>query len=119
MQIIRTNVENLEANPLMLYKLTRSKVAKSVNKLTDEELDALYPVENFVEYVDKNNKGEDVTILAIESGNTILAAQSATFRETFNSIVDIVGNRHFTIAIISGVSKAGRRYMDCDLRAID
>ena len=119
MEIIRTNVKDLESNPLMLYKLTRSKVTKSVNKLTDEELDKLYPVDSFVEYVDKNNKGEEVTILSIVSGEDILAAQSATFRETFNSIVDIVGDRHFTIAITSGVSKAGRRYMDCDLRAID
>lgn len=119
MQIIRTNVKDLEANPLMLYKLTRSKVTKSVNKMTDEELDKLYPVDAFVEYADKNNKGEDVTILSFVSGEQIFAAQSATFRETFNSIVDIVGDRHFTIAITTGVSKAGRRYMDCDLRGID
>ena len=119
MQIIRTNVKDLEANPLMLYKLTRSKVTKSVNKMTDEELDKLYPVDAFVEYVDKNNKDEDVTILSFVSGEQIFAAQSATFRETFNSIVDIVGDRHFTIAITTGVSKAGRRYMDCDLRGID
>lgn len=119
MKIIRTNVKDLEANPLMLYKLTRSKVTKSVNKLSDEELDELYPVDAFVEYEDVNSKGEVVTILAIQSGDNILAAQSSTFRETFNNIVDIVGDRHFTIAIITGVSKAGRRYMDCDLRAID
>lgn len=119
MQIIRTNVENLENNPLLLYKLTRSKVTKSVNKMTDEELDKLYPVDHYVEYVDKNNKGEDVAILSFVSGDQIFAAQSATFRETFASIVDIVGDRHFTIAITTGVSKAGRRYMDCDLRGID
>lgn len=119
MQIIRTNVENLENNPLMLYKLTRSKLTKSVNKMTDEELDQLYPVDAYVEYADVNNKGEEVTILSFISGEDVFAAQSATFRETFFSIVDIVGDRHFTIAITTGVSKAGRRYMDCDLRGID
>ena len=120
MKILRTSVKDLETTPLMLYRLTQSRVSKPISKLTDAELDKLYPVDAFVEYEDVNNRGEVVTILSILSGDTILVAQSGTFRESFNHIVDIVGeNRHFTIAVITDVSKAGRRFMDCDLRAID
>lgn len=120
MKVIRTSIKDIETNPLMLYKMTQSKATKSVIKLTDEELDKLYTVDSFVEYEDVNNKGEVVTILAILSGDTVLAAQSATFRETFNKIVDIVGDhRKFTIAILTNVSKNGRRFVDCDLRGID
>lgn len=120
MKVIRTSIKDIETNPLMLYRMTQSKATKSISKLTDEELEKLYEIDEFVEYEDVNSKGEVVTILAMLSGENVLAAQSATFRESFNKIVDIVGeHRKFTIAVLTNVSKAGRRFVDCDLRAIN
>lgn len=116
MKIIRTNIADLEKSPLMLYKLTKSKSTKSISKMTDEELDAVYPVTAYCEYEDVNQRGETVTILSIMSGtDTVLAAQSAIFRDSFAGILDVVGDRNFTIRIITAVSKSGRKYMDCDL----
>ena len=119
MNIIRTNIENLMDSPLTLYRLTKSREAKSVNKLTDAELDAQYPVDAYAFYEDKNNKDESVTILSILSGTTVLVAQSSTFQRSFEDILDCVGNRHFTIRVLTGTSKNGRRYMDCDLCGLD
>lgn len=121
MKIIRTSVKDLDTNILMKYRMTQSKTSKAVSKMTDDELDALYRVVDFVEYEDVNQRGEVVTILSfLCDDDKVYAAQSSTFRESFNRIVDVVGDhRCFTIAIISNVSKAGRKFMDCDLRGID
>lgn len=119
MKIIKSNIENLEQSPLILYKLTKSKNAKGVAKLDDEELDKNYHVDAFCVYEDVNSKGENITLLSILSGNVVLTAQSATFRSSFDDILEVVGNRGFTISILSGESKGGRRYMDCDLVDID
>lgn len=119
MEIIRTSDKDLINDPVFIYKMTRGKTTISVNKLDDDQLDRDYAVSAFVLYKDVNSKGEDVEILSVltESG-LVLAAQSKTFKESFFDIVDIVGDRPFSIRVLSGTSKSGRRYMDCDLASI-
>lgn len=119
MKVVKTNIENLEASPLMLYKLTRSKNAKLVSKLDDDELDKIYHVDCFAKYEDVNNKGETVELLSIMSGETVLTAQSATFKHSFDDILSLVSDRGFSIQIVCGESKSGRRYMDCELYDVD
>ena len=41
MKVIRTSIKDLDTNILMKYRMTQSKTAKAVSKMTDEELDAL------------------------------------------------------------------------------
>lgn len=119
LKIIDTSDHELLNDPVFLYKMTRGKTTISVNKMDDDQLDRDYAVSAFVLYKDVNNKGEDVEILSVltESG-LVLAAQSKTFKESFFDIVDIVEERPFSIRVLSGTSKSGRRYMDCDLASI-
>ena len=119
LRIIDTSAPELREDPVFMYRMTHGKNTVSVNKLDDDQLENDYPVSAWVVYTDVNSKGEDVEILSIltESG-LILAAQSKTFKESFFDIVDIVGDRAFSIRVLSGTSKAGRRYMDCDLASI-
>lgn len=118
-KIINTSDQELINNPVFVYQMTRGKATVSVNKLDDDQLDQDYPVRAWLVYTDVNSKGEDVEILSVltESG-LVLAAQSKTFKESFFDIVDIVGDRPFSIRVLSGTSKSGRRYMDCDLASI-
>lgn len=119
LKIIDTSDHELLKDPVFLYKMTRGKTTVSVNKLDDDQLDQDYSVSAWLIYTDVNSKGEDVEILSIltESG-LVLAAQSKTFKESFFDIVDIVDDRPFSIRVLSGTSKSGRRYMDCDLASI-
>lgn len=119
MKIIDTSNQELINDPVFVYKMTRGKTTVSVNKLDDEQLDQDYSVSAWLIYTDVNSKGEDVEILSVltESG-LVLAAQSKTFKESFFDIVDIVGDRPFSIRVLSGTSKSGRRYMDCGLASI-
>ncbi|MBO7309140.1 MAG: hypothetical protein J6V38_05865 [Kiritimatiellae bacterium] len=119
LKIIDTSDHELLNDPVFLYKMTRGKTTVSVNKLDDDQLDNDFSVSAWLIYTDVNSKGEDVEILSVltESG-LVLAAQSKTFKESFFDIVDIVGDRPFSIRVLSGTSKSGRRYMDCDLASI-
>lgn len=119
LKIIDTSNHELLNDPVFLYKMTRGKTTVSVNKLDDDQLDNDFSVSAWLTYTDVNSKGEDVEILSVltESG-LVLAAQSKTFKESFFDIVDIVGDRPFSIRVLSGTSKSGRRYMDCDLASI-
>ena len=120
LKIIDTSNHELLNDPVFLYKMTRGKTTVSVNKLDDDQLDNDCSVSAWLIYTDVNSKGEDVEILSVltESG-LVLAAQSKTFKESFFDIVDIVEDRPFSIRVLSGTSKSGRRYMDCDLASID
>lgn len=119
MKIIDTSSQELVNDPVFVYRMTRGKTTVSVNKLDDDQLDRDYSVSAWLIYTDVNSKGEDVEILSVltESG-LVLAAQSKTFKESFFDIVDIVEDRPFSIRVLSGTSKSGRRYMDCDLASI-
>ena len=119
LKIIDTSNHELLNDPVFLYRMTRGKTTISVNKLDDDQLDSDFSVSAWLIYTDVNSKGEDVEILSVltESG-LVLAAQSKTFKESFFDIVDIVGDRPFSIRVLSGTSKSGRRYMDCDLASI-
>ena len=119
MKLLESNIEDLENNPVMLYKLTRGKNTISVNKLDDDQLDHAYSVDGYALYEDVNSKGEDVEILSVltESG-LVLAAQSGTFKKSFFDILDIVKGHDFSIKVDSGTTKSGRRYMDCELTSV-
>ena len=119
LKIIDTSNHELLNDPVFLYKMTRGKTTVSVNKLDDDQLDNDFSVSAWLIYTDVNSRGEDVEILSVltESG-LVLAAQSKTFKESFFDIDDIVGDRPFSIRVLSGTSKSGRRYMDCDLASI-
>lgn len=119
MKVIKSNVENIESEVVLFYTLIKGKKnSVSVSKLEDEELDAEYPVDVYLLYEDLNNKGETVTLLSILSGERVLTAQSATFQRSFFEILDIVGDRAFSIRITDGESKSNRRFMDCELAAL-
>lgn len=119
MKVLKSNVENIESEVVLLYALTRGKKnTTSVSKLDDEELDVEYPVDVYLLYEDENNKGETVTLLSIMSGERVLTAQSATFQRSFFEILDIVGDKPFSIRVTDGKTKSDRRFMDCELAAL-
>lgn len=119
MKVIRSNVENIENELVLLYTLTKGKKNKTASKLTDEELDRNYPVDVWLEYEDADKEGNPIKLLSIMSGDMVVVAQSAPLQRDFFEILEIVGNRNFTIRFTDGKSNAGRRFMSCELVGID
>ena len=119
MKVIRSNVENIENEVVLLYKLTKGKKNKTAAKLKDEELMKEYPVDVWLEYEDVDKDGNPITLLSIMSGDVVVVAQSATLQRDFFEILEIVGNRDFTIRFVDGESKGGRRFMSCELVGVN
>ena len=67
----------------------------------------------YAEYVDTD---KDVEVLSIvDEEENVYSTISETFKRNFWDIVDIFGDEGFTIKKISGVTKNGRPFVNCDL----
>lgn len=110
MNVIRTNIENLSKKDL--YKLTK---ASGVN-VKDAPVDEPVGVAAYALYTDVNSKGVESEVLAIlcEDGRK-LHTISATFKESFFDVVDIMEDESFSIVIKKATSKAGREFVSCEL----
>ena len=115
MKILKSNVENIENEKKLLYRLTKG-TAISFSQLDDEQLDKSWPVDAYLIYEDTNQNGNTNTIISILSGNTILSGQSQPLRDSFLEIVDIMGDEPFAIHVVRRVSgKSKRVYVTCTL----
>lgn len=114
MEIIKTNIENLEKNRKEFYVLTKG-VTLSVQKMTEEELAKVYPVRGYALYSEVNARGEVVEVLAIKSDGVVLSTISNTFKKEFFDIFDIMGEEEFSIHVVKGLTRGGRTFFTCSL----
>lgn len=115
MKIIKSNIENIENDKKMLYRLTKG-TALSLSQLDDEQLDQSWPVDAYLIYEDTNQSGTTNTIISILSGHTVLSGQSQPFRDSFLEIVEIMEDEPFSIHIVHRISgKNKRKYVTCTL----
>lgn len=96
------------------YLMTAGKGAVSMKDVDDG---TSIPVEGYLEFVDEKDDGTESEILAIitESRGQVYSTQSKTFKRSLMEIIDVMGEEPFSIKKISGITKAGRPYVDCEL----
>lgn len=67
-------------------------------------------------YANYNDSDKDVEVLSIvDNEGIVYSTVSETFKRNFWDIVDIFGDEEFTIKKISGTTKSGRQFVNCDL----
>lgn len=111
MNIITMSNENI--NKVDQYLMISSPAVKTINTLPD---DTVIPVEAWVLYNDVKSTGEEVEILSILTpSKEAYACQSKTFKRSFMDMVELMGNAKFSIKKISGLTKAGRPFINCVL----
>ena len=97
------------------YIMTLNKAMKSVKDIPDQ---TEIHVVNFC-YFDKVDEktGEVVSLLSLlDKSGTVYCTQSETFKNDFSDIAEIfTDDPEFTIMKVSGVTKAGRGFVDCIL----
>lgn len=98
-----------------IYKMTKSPSMLTVNNIEDgTELE----VAGYIIFGDTNSNNEEVEILSIMgTDGTVWCTQSDTFRKNFMDIYSIFDGDLFTIVKLSGATKAGRPFVNCDLKA--
>lgn len=76
----------------------------------------------WAKYLTTDNNGNEITCISVQDANTgdVFSGQSATFRESFEDVVDRVSDMDdapdmFFIEVIHRTSKAGRDYLICAL----
>lgn len=107
-------ISNQEYNEIEKYLMTISPAIESMKNLLDGEK---IPVKKYMLFEDvKENTGEAVEILSILTPhNKVYSAQSGTVKRSFKDIVNIMGDKPFTIIKTSGKTKAGRDFINCIL----
>lgn len=79
-------------------------------------------VSGYLLYEDQNAKGETSELLSVigsvDGTTKVWCCQSATFKRSFEEIFELFEEKPFSIIKTSGVSRAGKNYVDCRL-AID
>lgn len=89
---------------------------RGIQSLKDVEDNTSIAVAGYLTFTDSKENGESVDILSIITpDNEVFSCQSATFKHSFNNIVNIMNGKQFSIIKVSGITKNGRTYIDCAL----
>lgn len=101
------------------YELIESPAIVSLKKVENKDLIC---VGAWVKYLTVDNSGNEITCVSVQDANTgdVFSGQSATFRESFEDIVDRVSDMEevpdmFFIEVLHRTSKSGRDYLNCAL----
>lgn len=109
MEVIKKFPETMDARTS--YKMMKSP---DVKKMSDAE-DSILEVKSWVKYTDVDAKtGEMKEILTLETvDGEMFGTVSETFKREFDDIVAFFGDDVGAIKVISGTSKAGRKFVTC------
>lgn len=100
-----------------LYRMTKSPSIVSVKTVADGT--TMSPI-GWLTFDDENNKGEVSHMLSIigvgeDDQEVVWSCQSQTFKDNFMDLWELFKGDNFKIKKLSGQSKAGREYVNCDL----
>lgn len=112
-----TNKSKEDFTKVELYRMTKSPSIVSVKDLEDGA--TITPV-GWLTFDDENAKGETshmLSIIGIDAfgQEVVWSCQSQTFKDNFMDLWNMFDGEEFTLKKISGVTKAGRDYVNCDL----
>lgn len=100
-----------------LYRMTKSPSIVSVKTVADGT--TMSPI-GWLTFDDDNNKGEVSHMLSIigvgeDDQEVVWSCQSQTFKDNFMDLWELFKGDNFKIKKLSGQTKAGREYVNCDL----
>ncbi len=118
--IIKSSVE---LDTYTEYDLIESPAIVSFKNVENK---GLICVGAWVEYSTVDNNGNEITCISVQDANTgeVFSGQSATFRESFEDVVDRVSDMEevpdmFFVEVLHRTSKSGRDYLICALVSPD
>ena len=100
-----------------LYRMTKSPSIVSVKSVADGS--TMTPI-GWLTFDDENNKGEVSHMMSIigvgeDDQEVVWSCQSQTFKDNFMDLWELFKGDNFKIKKLSGQTKAGREYVNCDL----
>lgn len=115
--MIITSMSKEDFTKAELYRMTKSPAIVSVKAVEDG---ATMEPHGWVTFEDENAKGETSYMLSIigtgyDGQEVVWSCRSQVFKNNFMDLWNMFDGAPFTLKKISGVSKAGREYVNCDL----
>lgn len=114
-----TNVSR-EFSKIETYLMTSSPAIISMKDVPD---DTSITVRGYLEFKDvKESTGEVSEIMSvITPDNTVYSCQSSTFKRSLKDIDGIMDGQEYAVKKVSGVTKAGRGFINCilDLESLE
>lgn len=105
------------------YDLIESPAIVSLKNVENK---GLICVGAWAKYLTIDGEGNNITCISVQDANTgeVFSGQSATFRETFEDVIDRVSDMDgvpemFFIEVLHRTSKSGRDYLICALVSPD
>lgn len=105
------------------YDLIESPAIVSLKNVENK---GLICVGSWVKYRTVDNNGNEITCISVQDANTgeVFSGQSATFRESFEDVVDRISDMEetpdmFFVEVLHRTSKSGRDYIICALVSPD
>lgn len=100
-----------------LYRMTKSPSIVSVKSVANGT--TMTPI-GWLTFDDENNKGEVSHMMSIigvgeDDQEVVWTCQSQTFKDNFMDLWELFKGDNFKIKKLSGQTKAGREYVNCDL----
>lgn len=86
-----------------------------ITSMKDVEDGTSIAVDGWLEFTDNKKDGEVELIAIIDKNGKAYSAQSATFKRALKNIDGIMHGKPYAIIKKSGVTKAGRPFIDCSL----
>ena len=109
--MVEIKCSSKELNKVETYMMTASNLGCSMKDVPDN---AEIEVKIWAQVARTNDEtGEVMDLLSIFDGNQVYVTQSKTFAKSFINIADIMRDEPYKIRKISGKTKAGRDFIDC------
>lgn len=103
-----------EFSEVETYLMTIAPSIKSMKDVADGTSIAVTGIMSF-EDVDEQTGEVDYITSIITPENVVYAFQSATFKRSLSDIANIMHGKPFSVIKTSGVTKAGRDFINCEL----
>lgn len=112
--MIRINEVSRELTKVEKYLMTASPDIKGISKEVED--DVSIDVEAWCIFTDIKDDEDEVEILSILTPEKeCFSCQSATFKRSFKDIVSVMDGEPFSIIKKSGITNAGRDFINCVL----
>ena len=95
-----------------LYLMTQGAEIRTIKEVPDG---TVIEISGFLYFDDKKEEETAHLLSILDNDGNVFTTQSKTFKDSFESIVEIMENEPFAIKKVSGQSKAGRHFVDCTL----
>lgn len=112
--MINVTYTSREFSEVETYLMTIAPSIKPMKDVADGTSIAVAGIMNFEDVDEETGEKDNITSI-ITPENVVYAFQSTTFKRSLRNIANVMHGKPFSVIKTSGVTKAGRGFINCEL----